>query len=336
MSGQSRIAFERMKRALATVDRSLWKPNDTDRTIEILGAGKMWFKSGEVPDNLYGDDVYAAVIDEASRLREESYFAIRSTITATRGQTRIIGNVKGKQNWFYKMCRKAEAGRSDWHYSKLTAYDAVEGGILYLDEIEDAKSELPENVFNELYMAEPADDGGNPFGIAAIQACIAPMSTDPAKCWGWDLAKSYDWTVGVGLDRDGAVCKFERWQAPWEVTIPKIISITDAQGLLDSTGVGDPIDERVRRETNGVVTGFKFTPQSKQQIMEGLAVSIQQGIISFPEGPIVSELEMFEYEYTRTGVRYSAPAGVHDDCVCALALANKLYAVPERDWLVLD
>jgi hypothetical protein len=33
------------------------------------------------------------------------------------------------------------------------------------------------------------------------------------------------------------------------------------------------------------------------------------------------ELETFEYEYTRTGVRYSAPEGLHDDCVCALALA---------------
>jgi hypothetical protein len=32
-------------------------------------------------------------------------------------------------------------------------------------------------------------------------------------------------------------------------------------------------------------------------------------------------LEQFEFEYTRTGVRYSAPAGLHDDCVCALALA---------------
>ena len=38
---------------------------------------------------------------------------------------------------------------------------------------------------------------------------------------------------------------------------------------------------------------------------------------------LIEELESFEYEYTRTGVRYSAPQGCHDDTVCALALAWK-------------
>jgi hypothetical protein len=55
--------------------------------------------------------------------------------------------------------------------------------------------------------------------------------------------------------------------------------------------------------------------------MEGLAVDIQQKQIAYPEGAIVDELETFEYVYTRTGVTYSAPEGLHDDCVCALALA---------------
>ncbi len=56
--------------------------------------------------------------------------------------------------------------------------------------------------------------------------------------------------------------------------------------------------------------------------MEGLAVAIQKQEIGFPDGVIANELESFEYEYTRTGVRYSAPSGMHDDTVCALALAN--------------
>jgi hypothetical protein len=55
--------------------------------------------------------------------------------------------------------------------------------------------------------------------------------------------------------------------------------------------------------------------------MEGLAVAIQQRAISFPDGLLVSELEAFEYSYTRTGVLYSAPEGLTDDGVCALALA---------------
>ena len=71
----------------------------------------------------------------------------------------------------------------------------------------------------------------------------------------------------------------------------------------------------------GFYEAFLFTSKSKQQLMEGLAVAIQRHEVTFPEGPITLELESFRYEYTRTGVRYSAPSGDHDDCVMALALA---------------
>jgi hypothetical protein len=66
---------------------------------------------------------------------------------------------------------------------------------------------------------------------------------------------------------------------------------------------------------------FKFTPQSKQQLMQRLAVVIQQGLLKIPLGVIIGELNAFGYEYTAHGVRYSAPDGLHDDCVMALALA---------------
>jgi hypothetical protein len=55
--------------------------------------------------------------------------------------------------------------------------------------------------------------------------------------------------------------------------------------------------------------------------MEGLSLAIQTQGITYPEGAIVGELDAFAYEYTRTGVKYSAPSGLHDDCVMALALA---------------
>ena len=50
-------------------------------------------------------------------------------------------------------------------------------------------------------------------------------------------------------------------------------------------------------------------------------MSIQKKEIGIvPE--MVDELESFEYIYSRSGVKYSAPDGMHDDIVCALALAN--------------
>ena len=301
-----------------------FEKNETRKYIDVFGA-RLWFKSAEKPDNLYGEDVYGAVGDEVSRWREDAWTALYTTLTATKGRAKLIGNVKGRKNWAYVKARKAESGEPDWSHHKLTAFDAIDGGVIDADIVEQAKRDLPDAVFRELYLAEPADDEGNPFGIQAIRACIAPALSGAAPvAWGWDLAKSVDWTVGIALDTDGATCRFERFQRPWQETLAAIERTTGTiPALVDSTGVGDPVLEALQRsgQVRRNFEGFKFSSTSKQQLMEGLAVAIQRGEVRYPDGPIVAELEAFEYEFTRTGVRYSAPQGMHDDCVMALALA---------------
>ena len=315
---QAKIAFRRLKRGLP---ENLYQANESELTVTLPNEAIISFKSAEKPDNLYGEDVFAAVMDEATRMREEAWHAIRSTLTATRGYVRIIGNVKGRRNWAYALARKAEGGELGWLYSKLTADDAVEAGIIASDEVEQARSQLPENVFKELYFAEPSDDGGNPFGQEAIRQCIGDISGKPPVVYGVDLAKSVDWTVAIGLDDTGAVCRLDRYQLPWEETVRRLVQeIGLTPAIVDSTGVGDPIVERLQRELSNV-EGYHFSSTSKQKLMEGLAVAIQSNEIQYPNGAIVSELDAFLFEYTRTGVRYSAPQGVHDDCVMALGLA---------------
>jgi hypothetical protein len=136
-----------------------------------------------------------------------------------------------------------------------------------------------------------------------------------------DLAKSVDWTVVTGLDAEGQICFFDRWQSDWGQTRRRIISIIGSSpAFIDSTGVGDPIVEDIQREC-GAVEGYHFNTNSKQKLMEGLATGLQNGKTSVLDGVMKDEMESFEFEYTRTGVRYTAPDGLHDDCVCSLALA---------------
>lgn len=331
--GTAKIAFSRITRGLP---KAHIKVNYSDLTITLTANGAVLrFKSGEVPDNLYGEDVWACVMDEASRMRKEAFYAVRSTLTATRGQIRIIGNVKGRKNWFYIGSRKAEAGEPNHAYHKIIATDAVAAGIFPQSELDDAKAALPEAVFRELYLCEPSDDGGNPFGLAAIKRNIRVVSTKPAVVYGVDLAKSVDWTVIIGLDEDGAVCVLMRFQLPWKETIDRVRMVCGhVPTFVDGTGVGDPIVEALQRGgTGGNFSSYKFSMQSKQVLMEGLSIAIQRGEVYYPEGVIVSELEAFEYEYTRTGVRYTAPEGMHDDCVVSLSLAvygkNNRPAVPQ-------
>lgn len=279
--------------------------------------------------------------------RYESAIAVFSTLTATGGPIRIIGNVKGRRNWFYQMSRKAEAGEEDHHFARITAADAVAAGVLDSKVVGQIRSTMPTEQAAQLFDAQATDDEGNPFGLEAIRKCIIPsLSEAPPYAWGWDFAKSRDWTVGMGLDEQGYLAEFHRWnnghRPPmwppgaeyWDGTLHLVHHHTAGlPAICDSTGLGDPLIERL--EKLGPYEGKKFTQQSKQQMMTALAVAIQKQEVHFPEDgyPIVSELEAFEYTYTRNGVLYSAPEGMHDDCVVTLALAlMQLQAGSSMSW----
>jgi hypothetical protein len=341
---QSLDVYERMK---AGLPRRIYRKNDTDRKVMLINGSVIWFKTGEEPNLLYGAEVYAAVIDEASRVREDAWVAIQSTLSATNGPVRCIGNVKGKKNWFYRYSRRAQAGgEPNAHYGKMTCADAIEAGIMDPQVVEDARQHMPEAFFRELYFAEAADDEGNPFGSDAIRDCIkkfesvygsAKVSGKPAIAWGWDVARTVDYTVGIGLDEDCAVAEFRRWRGvPWLAQAHRVRVLSGSvPTLVDSTGVGDPFLEMLWRTEGGQLVinnfeGIKLTVERKQQVIEGLVGAIQGRSISYPDGPIAIELDSFEYQYPESAsararglVLYAAPEGMYDDCVIALALARK-------------
>ena len=93
-------------------------------------------------------------------------------------------------------------------------------------------------------------------------------------------------------------------------------------GLVDSSGVGDPVVDELQRDGWGRFEGYKFSLPAKQELIRALILAIQAEDIRFPDGIIVAELESFEYQMSDHGnIIYAASDGMHDDCVVALALA---------------
>ena len=307
----ARVFFEKLIKAVP------FESNKSELSIKFPNDGSVEFFTGERLDNLRGRKFHLVVIDEASFIHnlEEGWLnSIRPTLTDYKGRALFLSTPKGK-NFFYSLYLKN--GEPDWESFKFTTYDNP-----HIDktEIDDARTQIPEVVFEQEYMANPSENAANPFGSAFIKQCTFELSHEPPIAFGVDLAKSVDFTAIIGLDRNGSVCHFERFQKDWRQTKQVINSLPKVPILMDSTGVGDPIFEDLQRD--GVnVQGYKFSSTSKQQLMEGLASAIHQRKITFPDGHITQELEIFEYQYTSFGVKYSAPQGFHDDCVMALGLA---------------
>lgn len=195
---QTKIAFNRMRRYIAHT--KLYRFNESNLIIYCPNGAEIHFKSAEKPDNLYGEDVYAAVFDEAPRAREEAWYALRSTLSYTQAPCKLIGNFRGISNWVHKLKEKANYD-PEYSYFKITCWDGIAEGILSQSEIEQAKRDLPEKIFKELYEAEASEDIGQLImnesimklfsnehiqdGVIYITADIARLGKDKTVIFVW-------------------------------------------------------------------------------------------------------------------------------------------------------
>lgn len=196
---QTKIAFSRLKNKLGRT--GVYKINESNLTITCPNGAILHFKSADKPDNLFGEDVYSVVFDEAPRAKVDAFYALRSTITATKGVMKLIGNFGGVSNWMHQLKEKANTDK-EYSYFKVTAWDAVKEGILDEAEILQAQKDLPPKVFKQLYLAEEQESSDqlitydamrNMFtnthaekGERYITADIALHGSDKFQMYVWD------------------------------------------------------------------------------------------------------------------------------------------------------
>lgn len=304
--------------------------SDQDKRLELITGGVIEAWTCDTPDPARSRAYDLVIVNEAGLIRgltEMWQAAIRPTLTDRAGRALFLGTPKGRSHDFSVLHAQADSTPGWKPFRGPTA----ENPFIPTEELEAAKAELPPQVYAQEYEGIPADDGGNPFGIDNIRACtirdpadIAAFEKLTPKAFGWDFARSHDFTVGIGLGDHYEVCRFHRWQAvPWgeqKARIREKNGATPAWGDATRSRVDDVIVQDLQRMGTPMIP-VPFSAPMKQALMQRLAVCIHERKLKIPDGPIVRELETFQYEYTSHGVRYEAPQGMYDDCVMALGLA---------------
>lgn len=191
--------------------------------------------------------------------------------------------------------------------------------------IDSAKASLPDAVFKQEYLAEPGEDADNPFGIEDIKKNIvseSEFSTKPTVVYGIDVARNHDYSVVVGLDEDGKMTYFDRFQLPWELTKHRLSKLpAKPLKVIDKTGVGAVLLESLQLIVPNI-EGFTFTGTSKPKIIYELIKAVEDGTISYNQ-TTADEMAVFVSKTTATDyIKFEAASGYKDDCVCALAIAN--------------
>lgn len=310
---------------------------EQEKRIELLTGGVVECWSLSDPDAGRSRKYAHVVIDEAAKVKhlEVAWEAsIRATLTDYRGTADFLSTPKGR-NFFWKAYRWGQE-KKDGEWSSATFPTRANP---YIDplEIESARRQLPERVFAQEYEAAFLEESGGVFRkvMAAIDAGRSDCSgaeLGATYSLGVDLARVEDFTVitAIGPTEGGLrQVYFERFnQISWERQIAAIAAASRRYGkarvVIDSTGLGDPIVERLARSEGVPCYPYHFTNASKGALIDGLALSIEQGRIRLMDVPEqTDELLAYEYELLPSRlVRTGAPEGMHDDTVIALALAH--------------
>ena len=298
-----------------------------DRMVTLPGGGFVAVRSADNPDSLRGEGLDFVVMDECAFMQREAWTeAIRPALSDRLGKALFISTPKGR-NWFWENYQRGINGEEGW---AAWTFPTVNNPYIAASEVEAAKRDLPEMIFRQEYLAEFIDDSGGVFRRVQEAAVLSPQEPQAGRQYvaGVDVASSVDFTVVTVLDAESKeqvfMDRFNRVDYP--VLINRLESVYKRYGMtsmvVESNSIGRPvIDELVTRGLN--IVPFTTTSATKQAIIQSLQSAFENGLIRVLDEPVlVGELLSFESKRNASGsFSYSAPDGMHDDCVMSLAIA---------------
>lgn len=319
-------------------------------------GSEITFRSADSPDSIVSRGFNLIVIDEACLIADQKIFTQQILGTARKANVKIfmISSPRGKKHWTYQYFLKGQDLKDKMYLSFQQPYYK---NPHYSEVLTKLIKDIPDYLYRQEYLAEYIEDGDSVFKdidsvlsgkeiifegqqqewainiediqVKTLDSVFIRRAEDRRFITGLDLAKSVDYTVLWTMDLDtGDTVYYRRLNKMDYRDVLRIATevchrYNQSELIFDATGVGAGLADMLRNH-DVVAHPFVFTNESKNEIVNKLAVSIEYKEISIPNiRTIRTELAVFTYGLTRTGkISYNAPSGFHDDIVMSLALAN--------------
>lgn len=309
--------------------------NNTNHEIKLPGLGEIWFRTADNPPSLAGEGVQGVVLDEFSLMGETVWTEyVQATLLDYDGWASFGGVPKGN-NWASSLWRGA-ADKPGWLQVHASSYD---NPFIKADSIDAIRSDpnTPEFFFRQEYLAEILSAEGMVFRriteAATATALNAPL---PGRAYvaGVDIADAADFTVISILDAASReqvyIDRFH--QVGYLVLEDRIDAVCKRFNVqtvvIEDNSIGQPVIDHLRGRGLTIVP-FHTSATTKMPLIQALQAAFEHDEIKILNDPIqVGELQAYEGRRTASGYSYSAPAGMHDDTVMALALAWHAVAAP--------
>jgi len=333
-----RLLKDAWRQIQQTMDPITTRSLEAER-LEVVGGGSLECWSLDKPDAGRGRAYAGIVVDEAAiipNFEQAWQQTIRATLSDYRGEAWFLSTPKGTANYFHALYQRgqSEPNWASWQMPTAT------NPFIAPAEIQDAKSDLTDLAFAQEYLAQFVTWAGAVF--RRIQECAGDVLLEPAAMIGVDWGRTGDYTVFTALSAQGGVVGQDRFRGvEYSLQRARLAQFWKNHGsrawiVAEANSMGGPVVEQLQADKLPVV-GFMTTGPSKAAIIQTLALAFERGTIKIPNDPVlIGELQAFEGKPTPGGaMKYGAPAGTHDDCVMALAIAWAALVGPRQQTAYL-
>jgi len=150
---QARIQYRRLVGMLWACPEVMIKKNQTELRVKLVNGSEISFRSGENFDNLRGETLHGAVIDEVRDQHPELWpQVIRPMLTTTKGWAAFVSTPSGYDS-FYDLAERARL-EPDWF---LMQAPSTCNPLFTEQELEAARKEMSEAEFAQEILAEFRD-----------------------------------------------------------------------------------------------------------------------------------------------------------------------------------
>ncbi len=315
--------------------------------IYLAGDRMIQCRSAAEPSNLRGPNVDFMWLDEAAFMSEEAFHIARERLMATGGRM-IFTTTPDDRNWIWNEIQ-ASGIPTDLPYGNFEKW-TDDGGYFVghwptwefnwvkKSEIEAMRKRMTQWEFDREIGAMFTTSHSRVFTrVEDAFTRELPPTEAVDTVLGLDLARHQDWTALAVMEGRGRAFHLDRWNGiEWSMQRERIIHMAKKWNsviCIDGANAGSVIEEDLRDAGLDVRVVNMNSADIKRELIQRLQLSFEQNLIRIPHpkarwaSPVDHQLykELCWYEAGLTRGRrmtYSAPKGLTDDLVIALALAE--------------
>ena len=168
---QSKELFRKVKDALAALPFSAPLASESALELEFTSGSRIVALPGKEQTIRGFSGVSLLIVDEASRVPDELYQAVRPMLAVSGGDILLLSTPFGKRGFFFEEWEQSGAA---WHRTKITATECPR---ITPEFLEQERRQIPDFIFRQEYLCEFVETIDQVFRYEDIQRALDPKVT---------------------------------------------------------------------------------------------------------------------------------------------------------------